>query len=63
MIPFRAVVEVESEGAFLTKEPIKLYENGDVTDVPIITGFTKDEGAIRASCKLAEVFVRKIEKI
>lgn len=51
MIPFRPVVEPESEGAFLTENPIQLYENGDVADVPLMTGFTKNEGGIRSSCK------------
>lgn len=39
-----AVIESKHEGAFLTEEPRKLLLNGNFSKVPMIIGYTSDEG-------------------
>ncbi|KAK5647001.1 hypothetical protein RI129_005465 [Pyrocoelia pectoralis] len=46
MIPFKAVIEPEHEGAFLSEDPseiIKLMKNAQI---PLMTGLTTEDGAI-----------------
>lgn len=33
-------------GAFITQDPLEMFKNGEFTQVPIIMGFTKDEGVL-----------------
>ncbi|XP_063991352.1 uncharacterized protein LOC135169896 [Diachasmimorpha longicaudata] len=49
MIPFKPVVEPNYPGAFLTEDPVKILDNGNLTDIPWMTGFTSHEGAIRVA--------------
>lgn len=49
MTPFKAVVEPDLPGAFLTKSIRKV---DDVPAVPWITGLTKDEGCLKSVCEL-----------
>lgn len=49
--PFAPVVEKESPGAFLDKEPYRLLKEGKVHDVPWITSFTTSEGLLPTGCE------------
>lgn len=49
MIPFKPVIEPKSKKAFLSKDPIKLLKSGQFSQVPFITGFTTEDGAIKSS--------------
>lgn len=56
MIAFPPVVEPEHPDAFITMHPRKLLEqNGDLyywgSQIPLMTGVTKDEGALKSACK------------
>ncbi|KAK0176050.1 hypothetical protein PV328_000227 [Microctonus aethiopoides] len=49
MIPFRPVIEPNHPGAFLNKEPAESIKNGDMADIPWMTGFNSHEGAIKVA--------------
>lgn len=49
MIPFRPVIEPESDNAFLTEEPIDIIKSGKSAQVPWVTGINTDDGAIRSA--------------
>jgi carboxylesterase type B len=51
------VIEGDIPGAFLTDEPLKLLESGDIPDVPILLGATQHEG----SFLLGIAYVLKLE--
>lgn len=48
MTPFKAVVEPDLPGAFLTQSP---REEPNVPSVPWMTGLTKNEGCLKSTCK------------
>nr|XP_003704957.1 PREDICTED: venom carboxylesterase-6-like [Megachile rotundata]XP_012144469.1 PREDICTED: venom carboxylesterase-6-like [Megachile rotundata] len=48
MIPFKPVIEPDHPGAFLTEDPIISTQNGRLDDIPWMTGFTSQEGALKA---------------
>lgn len=50
MTPFKAVVEPNLPGAFLTRSPRKIP---NVPAVPWMTGLTKDEGCLKSVCKIS----------
>lgn len=45
IMPFRVVIEPKHSDAFLTEDPIELIKNGQVSDMPWMTGITSHEGA------------------
>lgn len=47
MTPFKAVVEPDLPGAFLTKPP---RANPNVPSVPWMTGLTQEEGCLKSVC-------------
>ncbi|XP_031343227.1 esterase E4-like [Photinus pyralis] len=49
MIPFKPVVEPSHEGAFLTEEPAVIIRSRKSARVPLMTGFTTEDGAIKSS--------------
>lgn len=49
MTPFKAVIEPDHPGAFLTNSP---REPPATNLVPWLTGLTKDEGCLKSVCKL-----------
>nr|QCC89025.1 carboxylesterase 10 [Meteorus pulchricornis] len=49
MIPFRPVIEPNHPGAFLNKEPAESIKTGDMADIPWMTGFNSQEGAIKVA--------------
>ncbi|XP_017783909.1 PREDICTED: venom carboxylesterase-6-like isoform X2 [Nicrophorus vespilloides] len=44
---FVPVIEIDHDGAFISKHPENIIKSGEVNRVTWITGLTKDEGAIR----------------
>ncbi|KAF5288895.1 hypothetical protein FQA39_LY03774 [Lamprigera yunnana] len=48
MIPFRPVVEEESDDAFLTDDPINIINTNSALRIPLMIGFTTEEGALAA---------------
>lgn len=48
VIPFRPVIEPNHANAFLKEDPYESLENGNINDVPWLTGINAHEGAIRA---------------
>lgn len=48
MTPFKAVVEPNLPGAFLTRSPRKIPE---VAAVPWMTGLTTNEGCLKSVCE------------
>ncbi|XP_015115296.1 venom carboxylesterase-6 [Diachasma alloeum] len=49
MIPFRPVIEPDHPGAFLKEEPAQTLKNGNMADIPWMTGFNSQEGAIKVA--------------
>ncbi|XP_034947795.1 venom carboxylesterase-6 [Chelonus insularis] len=49
MIPFRPVIEPKHPGAFLNEEPAQSLKNGNMADIPWITGYNSHEGAIKVA--------------
>lgn len=50
MVPFPPVIELDLPGAFITKHPREtIAENTDA--VPLVTGITFDEGALKSARK------------
>lgn len=54
MTPFKAVVEADRPGAFLTRSPRNTQE---VPAVPWINGLNKDEGCLKSVCECAYTFL------
>ncbi|KAF2896699.1 hypothetical protein ILUMI_09475, partial [Ignelater luminosus] len=48
-LPFRIVVESESDSAFLTEDPLITIRSGNVSSVPFMTGIVTEEGAYKAA--------------
>lgn len=49
MIPFKPVIEHEHPDAFLSKHPRRAIEDGDLAQIPWVTGITSSEGALRVA--------------
>lgn len=49
MIPFRPVIEPDHPGAFLKEEPAQSLKDGNLADIPWMTGVTSHEGAIKVA--------------
>lgn len=43
------MVEPNLEGAFLAEDPIDIIKSGKAANVPIITGLTTEDGAIKSA--------------
>ncbi|XP_031345692.1 esterase FE4-like [Photinus pyralis] len=48
-IPFKPVVEVEHEGAFLARHPLEIVQNGGYAQLPWVTGVNGNEGVIKVA--------------
>lgn len=48
-IPFKPVVEVDNEGAFLVEHPLKMIQKGNYAQLPWITGVNSNEGVIKVA--------------
>lgn len=49
MIPFKPVIELPHEGAFLTEHPADIIRSGRAPNIPFITGLNSEDGALRAA--------------
>ncbi|KAG8035023.1 hypothetical protein G9C98_005445 [Cotesia typhae] len=49
MIPFKPIVEPNHPGAFLNEEPAESLKNGNMADIPWITGFNSEEGTLKVA--------------
>ncbi|KAF5307861.1 hypothetical protein FQR65_LT06593 [Abscondita terminalis] len=49
MIPFKPVIEEECDDAFLTDEPANIIKLNNVAKVPMIIGFTSEDGAFKTA--------------
>lgn len=49
MVPFKPVLEEQSDEAFLTEEPADIIKSNNAAKVPIIVGFTTEDGAFKAA--------------
>lgn len=49
---YRTVVEPDLPGAFLTKRPTEVWENGEINSVPFMTSVVVNEGVVRSAAIL-----------
>lgn len=49
MIPFKPVIEPNHPGAFLNEEPAESLKNGNMADIPWMTGFNSHEGTLKVA--------------
>lgn len=49
VVPFKPVVESNTDGAFLPEDPIDTIKSGKSAHIPFITGVTTEEGAVRSA--------------
>ncbi|XP_043477786.1 venom carboxylesterase-6-like [Leptopilina heterotoma] len=49
MIPFRPVIEPNHPGAFLKEDPAISLKDGNIADIPWMTGISSHEGAIKSA--------------
>lgn len=55
MIPFKPVIEHEHDGAFLTQHPREIIKNGEIAQIPWITGITSSEGVLRTAAIISDI--------
>ncbi|KAF5285157.1 hypothetical protein FQR65_LT13354 [Abscondita terminalis] len=48
-IPFKPVVEIPNDGAFMPQNPVDIIKQGKMANVPLIVGITTDDGAIKSA--------------
>ncbi|KAK5638330.1 hypothetical protein RI129_012625 [Pyrocoelia pectoralis] len=49
VIPFKAVIEPEHEGAFLSEDPFEIVKSMKNAQIPLMTGITREDGALGAA--------------
>ncbi|CAH1119496.1 unnamed protein product [Phaedon cochleariae] len=67
LLPFRPIVEPDSNGAFLTEHPLEIIKSGKLLDVPSVVGLTTEEGAIKSAglknANLLDEFCERFDEI